>query len=377
MLISDLSNPSKLHEEMEKMNLIKLRPDTLTWQADFYLNGRRIRKTLPFKEERINGIKNKALAEHSAKALYLQYRTGELDIRNSSTLNEAIKEYQSRKNIDHCYRTNILSERLGNKSINQISRHDISDLINYLRDERNNTNQSINKYLGHLRAILNLMVRLGWVNSFVPIISLPLDPKRIKKRRALTPDEESRLWEAIPDELKDFIEFTESVGLRKSNAVNLKKKHLIMGSNGRYSIHFEPEEYKTRTPKIFELTLRETEIIKRNISFEYEYIFRRPNGKPIGDFKKAWATVMKKANIKSDFKADFHILRHTRATKLAKEGFNRWEINKAMGWARNSRMADQYIDENQIEVTSKREKLERKKTLHGHGHILTENKKNL
>ena len=90
-------------------------------------------------------------------------------------------------------------------------------------------------------------------------------------------------------------------------------------------------------------TQEETEIIKRNISFEHKHIFRRPNVNGaqtnyLGDFSTAFETARKKCG----FYWTWHWLRHTCATNYAKNGVQEQTMNKLMAWSPKSRMAGNY-----------------------------------
>jgi len=66
-------------------------------------------------------------------------------------------------------------------------------------------------------------------------------------------------------------------------------------------------------------------LIKRGLLNHSEYVFSSPYNKDgcLGDFKKAWISVRKIANL---IDRDFHTLRHTAITRVAKKVANEFEL---------------------------------------------------
>lgn len=180
------------------------------------------------------------------------------------------------------------------------------------------------------------------IADFPPITRLDREPER--PTRALTEEEQVRIYEVLPDYLKDPFIFALSTGWRRANLVNFNRKHLTKRPDGTWKVCFSAEEMKGRVPFEHICNKEETKIINRNLSLEYQHIFRREtrvNGTKtthLGDFKKA----INQARKDSGVFFTWHWLRHTRAITYAKQGVQEQTMNALMSWSPKSRMAGNY-----------------------------------
>ena len=329
-------------QEIEKMKLIKfrtLKSGITYWETEWRTQqGKRYRRKLPF-----NLKSQEAEARAFAKEIYLKQFKGDVLDECTITFREMADTYFRERNIadkGKNYRMDILFAFIGDTLLDKITFRDYEYIIKYLK-QRPMKNQSVNRYLSDLSAILNLAKKKRIIKDFPPITKLDAEPRR--KATALTREELDKIYAVLPDYMKDPFEMAWRTGWRKANLVGLKKKHLTKRPNGTYLVRFPAEEMKARFPFEHVCTDDETKIIERNYSLEHEYIFRRPqvNGAKtnhLGDFKKVIITARKKSGVHFTW----HWLRHTYATNLTKAGVQEQTMNKLMAWSPRSRMAGNY-----------------------------------
>ena len=313
-------------------------------------------------EQRLDGRRHGDMVTEYAEILYLQMMRGEILNECRTTFKEAWRMYSdSRKSRDSGknYRRDIIFTFIGDKKLDEISWQDYEHLKKYLKTERKIPclNQSINRYYADIRAVLNYAKKRRIIKDFPPLENLPKEKSRKPKARALSFDELNAIHNALPDYLKDPFEFGWRTGLRLRNIKDLQRRHLSKAEDGNYTITIPAEEFKRGVIHHHYCTKEETEIIKRNISLEHSYIFRRMrkvNGAKtnnIGDFKKAKITSRKKVG----FYWTWHWLRHTRATLYA-PSFTDKQMNALMGWSPNSRISGNYTHlRNEADIKNWRE----------------------
>ena len=324
---------------IEKMKLIIYRKDTGYWQTDYHVHGRRSRKQLPFTK-----LSQRIEARAFAKELYIKELRGELFEECKITFKEMAEIFLRDKSLrekSKKYRLNILYKFIGNVCLNDITYLDYEAIKKHLRKDRGIKNQSINHYLADIGGILNLAKKQRIIKDFPPVVML--DKESSREVNNLTKEQLEQIYAVLPDYLKDPFEFSWRTGLRRSNLVGLKRKHLKLREDGKYKLNFKAEEMKIGIPFEHICTQEETEIIDRNVSLEHEHIFRRPkvNGAKtnhLGDFKKAINTAREKCG----FYWTWHWLRHTCATQYALNGVQEQVMNKLMAWSPKSRMAGNY-----------------------------------
>lgn len=126
----------------------------------------------------------------------------------------------------------------------------------------------------------------------------------------------------LPEYLRDFSRFGFLTGWRKGSIESLRWSDV-----GDGVIYLRAENSKTRKPETMPLEGDLAAIIERRRAAQTiedkdgnkrfaEYVFHR-NGQPVGDFRKAWATACKAANIEHRL---FHDLRRTASRNMISAG---------------------------------------------------------
>ena len=337
---SDISLYADRLRRIDEMKLVIWREDTGYWQTDFPVNNKRIRKKTPFTNK-----SQKAEAKEFAKEIYMRMLRGDLFEECQTTFKEMADIYLRDRVISDegkKYRLPQIYNFIGDVRLDKITPIDYENIKNYLKKGRGVKNQTVNRYLADVSAILNLAKKQGLIKDFPTITKL--DNEEPRETRALTTEELRKIRLALPEYLRDPFDFSLSSGWRKGNIVNFTRRHLTKRPDGTYKVNFSAEEMKTGKPFEHICTIEETEIINRNISLEHEHIFRRDtkvNGTKtnhLGDFKKAIITAREKSGIFFTW----HWLRHTRATHYAQQGVQEQMMNKLMAWSPKSRMAGNY-----------------------------------
>ena len=322
------------------MKLVRYRKEAKYWQTEYRINGKRVRRRLPFTEAS-QGAEAKAFA----KELYIKEYRGEIFNECKTTFREMTEAYlrdKVFKDGGKQYRLDVIYMFMGDERLDEITFKHYEALKKFLKDERGLKNQSINRYLADIRAILNLAVKQRIIKDFPPVLSLQSEKER--EVRALTQEEQDTIYSVLPQYMKDPFRFAISSGWRKANLVGLKRRHLTKRPDGRYKVNFTADEMKRNKPFEHVCTQEETDIINRNLSIEHQYIFRRDerlNGAKtnhLGDFKK----VILRARKDSGVFFTWHWLRHTCATNYAKMGVQEQTMNTLMSWSPKSRMAGNY-----------------------------------
>lgn len=341
------------------MKLIRWRKERSVYEATWFIDGKRKRKTLSAFSK-----SDQAQARAFAQHLYVKDLKGELSSECKITFNEMSDTYFTYRgkirDTGKKYRMNIIKQFIGDKKLDRITHLDYEAFKKYLKEIRKLKNQSINTYLNDLGAVMNLSKKQRIIKDFPPI--LKLDKEEERERRDLTPDEIDIIRSVITPYLLDPLEFALSSGWRKANLVGLKRKHLSKKADGLWKINFKASEMKANMDFEHHCTQSETDIINRNISLEHEYIFRRDkkiNGaldKGLGDFKKSFEATRKRCG----FYWTWHWLRHTCSTMYGVSGFSEAQMNSLMSWSPKSRMAGNYThmrNENLVNLRQANENL--------------------
>src|SRR5262245_24310279 len=149
---------------------------------------------------------------------------------------------------------------------------------------------------------------------------------------------------ALPDYLKDFVEFAYICGTRKRQLALTTWAHWNAEAA---ELTWEAAEVKSKLPHVLPLDGRAREIIEvRHVGrkLHCRYVFHGPYCSPgrtpskqygcVGDFKKAWTKACKAAGFPIGRKAGgfvFHNTRHTAVTNLVNAGVPAHEAQGSVG----------------------------------------------
>ena len=315
--------------------LIRYRKDNAKWCLDFShpQTKKRIRKTLPFELHQEKEAREHAIKQYAKLVLEEQTR----DLFAEHTFYDAVNDYLMFKDRGDTDKGIIrdLKEVIGNKDLKLIIRKDYNKLISkwqYIL----NSNNTINRKLSILRAILNMAIANDWIETFPKIVDLPTHKEKLSYRYT-NEDLELLLSKMTGDYqfLRDPFLFALETGLRRKNVMNITKTHIFDTTHGK-EIRFRPHEMKSKRAFRLPMTTEMQNIINRNIDDDRDFIFKGWRGKEkLGDPKNAFNTIRKRAGIinpKKDRLAEWRDLRGTRASYLAEKGVGVFQLMKIMDW---------------------------------------------
>lgn len=208
------------------------------------------------------------------------------------------------------YRLNLLLKNYlkPNKLIKDMKPIDIENLKKKMLAD-NKTKVNVNRYLELLSKMFNMAIDNDWIDKN-PVKRNAKFPVKNYKVRYLSEGEEKRLLEYSSEAIKPIIITALNTGLRKQNILDLKWD----------DINFEfgyIEILENKSNKHIKIPMTETlKMMFNGMKRESEYIFLNPQTKePYKDFRRLWNKAKADSGIEN-FR--FHDLRHTVATRLAK-----------------------------------------------------------
>lgn len=200
------------------------------------------------------------------------------------------------------------------------------------RREAGDAAASINRTLQMVRAAYRLAVKEGEL-ARAPYIEMFCEADNV--RQGFFEEQQiADVLAALPnDGLRDFVESLAACGERKGEAEKITWD--MVKDN---EIHLPPHIVKNRTGRVIPLGPELAVIVERRraargvevnaVAGLSQYVFHRGDGKPVGDFKKSWATATKDANC-----AGFlvHDLRRTVARRLLAANIPQITAQKLLG----------------------------------------------
>lgn len=221
-----------------------------------------------------------------------------------------------------------LDKYLGKKLLSEIDNEMIDKIKMAKRMEKNrfgrqNSKETVNRYLNVLLAILHMAQSKGWIDRSPKAKKFAVNDIRV---RWLSDQEYHSLMAALPEHLVDLVNLALNTGLRHQNLTGLKWSQIDFRDK---VIRIPAGEIKNRTPLTVPLNQPAIDAIRRQIGKHQTHVFTYL-GKP---YKKAntvgWRNALKKAGIQ-DFR--FHDLRHTWATWHIGSGTPAYELKELGGW---------------------------------------------
>ena len=286
------------------------------WYCQFMVKGERVHKLL-------DGAKTQDEAkelETAEKFKLRQIQNGLIQREEKKhTLYQAIDLYLKYSKVhkkDHIHdisKTESFKEFFKNKNLDEIMSKDIDLYITFLKEKKKLANATINRYLAALSKLYNIAINNNLVKTN-PCRDVGKLKENNEKIRYLTPDEERRLFEELPERIKPIVITALQTGLRRSNILNLKWDSIDF--DFRY---IEILKQDNKGHKSIKIPLSDTlyEVLSK-IKPTSEYVFVNPQTNlPYDNIAKSFKNACKRAGIK---KFRFHDLRHTVATRLVERG---------------------------------------------------------
>jgi integrase len=159
------------------------------------------------------------------------------------------------------------------------------------------------------------------------------------RTRCLTPEEEARLFELLPDSLKPLVIVALHTGMRKGELLALRWEDVEF-----YTGTLRVREAKSGEGRsvVMNSLVRDTlkavrrgqiqkarEEAKGKREIFSPFVFCAPEGGLLHNLAKAWYPALEAARVE-DFR--FHDLRHSFASRLAMAGLDLYTVQRAGGW---------------------------------------------
>lgn len=186
---------------------------------------------------------------------------------------------------------------------------------------------TINREMSALRSALRLGYRLDLVDR-VPAIKLLAEYS--VRNEFFTRREIDDLLRCLPDYLRDVVLFGFLIGWRKGEITALRWANV---NRSEAVIRLDPEQNKARAVRVLALQGELTALIERRWSARKvgqtltQHVFHRA-GRPLGDFRKAWAKACDQAGLGHRL---FHSLRRSAARNMSLQGIPEKVIMSIMG----------------------------------------------
>jgi len=182
---------------------------------------------------------------------------------------------------------------------------------------------TVNRELTCLKHMFNKAVEWGKAEKN-PVWKVKFFKETHGRLRYLLPEEIISLIDCCPSHLKPIVITAVCTGLRKGEIANIKWSDIDFRNRIIYIENTKNGE--KREVSMNDLLTETLKSITRNDTSPY--VFCDKEGKPYYDFRKSFATALKKAGIK-DFR--FHDLRHTFASNLVMKGIDLATVRELLG----------------------------------------------
>lgn len=302
--------------------------DNNKWYYRFQLNGKEFYRAC-------KGATNKKEAdmyEAIVKSELMKGNLGILENKKKPSLKEGLNIYLNYSEINkRSYKSDLsMTKRFllffGNIDLTEITPTLIENFKQYLQNELNLKNSSINRHLEALSKLFNLCIADDLLSKN-PLEKVKKMKEENYKIRVLTKDEETRLFAVLNERLKPIVFCALKTGMRKSEILTLKWHNVDFKNNYIELLHTKSGK-KRKIP--LSKSLRE-ELLKIKAKSINEYVFVNPQtNKPYVDIKKSFNHALKEADIKNFV---FHDLRHTFATRLIEKGVDIVVVKELLGHA--------------------------------------------
>ncbi|MBN1981526.1 MAG: site-specific integrase [Chitinivibrionales bacterium] len=308
----------------------------------WFLDVRLIRQGKQYRRrERVAGSMRKA--ETRYRQIYrdledsADYCAAQGSLTSFVTFGECLGYYLERKNADdrsmHYFQTL-------NKELGGISMADLRDVFDQflLRLRKTVTKQSpcysiatCNRYLAWAKASINFCIKRGKLAGENPLKSISKG-REIPRDFVLNTDEQQRLISVLNDRfpyLVPIVTYIIQVPCRRTEIVNARRENydqinqVIRISNG--TTKTDEGVYKPIPPNMIEYF--------KSLPSDCPYLFyriKKGTYVSIGDFRRAWKTALKRADLPTTIRP--HDLRHIAATAMIANGNSERQVMQVAGW---------------------------------------------
>ena len=216
----------------------------------------------------------------------------------------------------------VIHSYFGEKTLaSKITPKRIEDFKSFMSEKYSNA--YVNRYLACIKTIFNIGIKNELIKT-TPMKAVKMMKEDNHKIRYLTAEEETRLFQELPEHLKPIVICALQTGLRKSNILQLRWELVDLDFRFIEILAQQNKGHKIIKIPISDKLLETLESLPRNS----EYVFANPDtGKPYRDISEGFKNACDRANIEN-FR--FHDLRHTVATRLVEKGIDLRVVQEIM-----------------------------------------------
>lgn len=294
--------------------------NNIFWCSFTTKSGERIRCSTGTSDKR-------AAQEFFDKLKYESWQTTALKKKERHTWDEAcllwLKEKSHKKSIEKDkFIIRHLLPYLRGRYLDEITRGMLAGIGETIKARTSAS--TANRYLELISAILNRAVEIWeWLDRKPAVPHYRTAQKRI---RYLSAEEIRRVYNELPDHLRDPFMFSIMTGLRKSNVFNLRWEQIDFNNS---IIVIDGSEMKAGQTHVVPITESIRQLLSRNFGKHPVYVFANTWGKKITVFFRLWKDALARAGIK-DYR--WHDNRHTWASVLIQNGVPINELQEMGGW---------------------------------------------
>ncbi len=299
------------------------------WWTKIRHDGKKVEKSLGTSNRRLAQAIEAKIRIEIIEGIYFKKQKGN-KITVSSLISKYLAEHSKPNKAEKTYQNDIyfskrILQRFGNKLLSDVSSSHISKFIT---DRRNDGvgDVTINHELRLLRHAYNLAIHDWELIDESPFTKIKIPSGDVKRVRYLSPDEEKKLMNALPQWLRPIVTIARETGLRLSNVVNLEWNQVNI-----FSKMIILEKTKNGEPHSVPMTENVLNVLKtfymdKDNSKENSYVFGY--GKDGRPFNRSWISksfrdTCRRVGIR-DFR--FHDLRHDFCSRLVQKGADLYSV---------------------------------------------------
>jgi integrase len=330
------------------------RSGSAVWWIKYHRNGRPFREsTQTTDKRRATRILAQRLAEISTGAFVgpQAERITVSDLAEGFLRDYRINGRKSIDDVDARWRLHI-APFFAPLRASQVTSELIAKYVD-LRQSEGAQNATINREM----AALKRMFRLGMYATPPKVLRLPKFPKLMEdnvRKGFLEDSQYSKLLEANPELwFRALVEMGRTYGWRISELLGLRVGQIDLDAR---TIRLDPGTTKNRDGREVTMTGPVHALLSECAADKgpEDAVFTWPNGRPVRDFRDAWAKATQAAGVPGLL---FHDLRRTAARNLRRAGIAEGVIMKIGGWRTRS-VFERYAIVSQTDIADALKKLE-------------------
>lgn len=238
-------------------------------------------------------------------------------------------------------RLSILFEAMSGAELQSITNDFVREkIVKGVLANRKVAPATVNRYIALIHSILNAAYReWGWLDA-VPYLSKPGQAGERQRKAWLTPEQFTKLIDALPAHWRAVARLAVATGMREDNIVQLEWGQVDLSKR---KIHIPAELFKGRRDHVVPLNDTALSVIRAQIGRNRDRVFTY-HGRPFASLNlRPWHRICDEIGLNDELRAAgllmdgerfvFHGLRHTFATWLGLAGVPLEIVELIGGWS--------------------------------------------